>query len=108
MTVESDRAASVSFFVAWRTGNRIRRNDIEPRPPRGDRGPRVGRAGPGRDRAGQGMTGGRAAGPFRGSVGLAEQVEGASASLDHGLMHIDLISRKLETVVRTIKIDTVE
>ena len=51
---------------------------------------------------------GIAARPFQRSFVLAEQVEVASASLDHGLLHIDLIRRKLETVVRTIKIDTVE
>jgi len=51
---------------------------------------------------------GIAARPFQRSFVLAEHVEVAGASLDHGLLHIDLIRRKPETVVRTITIDAVE
>ncbi len=51
---------------------------------------------------------GIAARPFQRSFVLAEHVEVAGASLDCGLLHIDLIRRQPETVVRTIKIDAVE
>ena len=51
---------------------------------------------------------GIAARPFQRSFVLAEQVEVAGASLDCGLLHIDLIRRNPESVVQTIKIDTVE
>ncbi len=51
---------------------------------------------------------GIAARPFQRSFVLAEHIEVASASLDCGLLHIDLIRRKPETVVRRIKIDVVE
>ena len=51
---------------------------------------------------------GIAARPFQRSFVLAEPIEVASASLDCGLLHIDLIRRKPETVVRRIKIDVVE
>ncbi len=51
---------------------------------------------------------GIAARSFQRSFVLAEQIEVAGASLDCGLLHIDLIRRKPETVVRTIRIDTVE
>lgn len=48
---------------------------------------------------------GIAARPFQRSFVLAEQVEVSGASLDHGLLHIDLIRRKPETVVRKIAIN---
>ena len=48
---------------------------------------------------------GIAARPFQRSFVLAERVEVAGASLDHGLLHIDLIRRKPETVVRKIAIN---
>ena len=51
---------------------------------------------------------GIAARPFQRSFVLAEHIEVASASLECGLLHIDLIRRKPETVVRRIKIDVVE
>ncbi len=51
---------------------------------------------------------GIAARPFQRSFVLAEQIEVAGASLDCGLLHIGLIRRKPETVVRRIKIDVVE
>ncbi len=51
---------------------------------------------------------GIAARPFQRSFVLAEQVEVASASLDCGLLHIDLIHHQPETVVQTIRIETVE
>ena len=50
---------------------------------------------------------GIAARPFQRSFVLADQVEVAGASLDHGLLHIDLIRRKPETVVREIPINDV-
>ena len=48
---------------------------------------------------------GIAARPFQRSFVLAERVEVAGASLDHGLLHIDLIRRKPEAVVRKIAIN---
>ena len=51
---------------------------------------------------------GIAARPFQRSFVLAEHVEIEGASLDHGLLHIDLTRRQPETLVRTIKIVTVE
>ncbi len=51
---------------------------------------------------------GIAARPFQRSFVLAEHVEVAGASLDCGLLHIDLVRRQPETVVRRIKIDSVE
>jgi len=48
---------------------------------------------------------GIAARPFQRTFVLAEQVEVAGASLDHGLLHIELIRRKPETVVREIAIN---
>jgi len=51
---------------------------------------------------------GIAARPFQRSFVLAEHVEVAGARLERGLLHIDLIRRKLEIAVRTIKIDAVE
>ena len=51
---------------------------------------------------------GIAARPFQRSFVLAEHIEVASASLECGLLHIDLIRRKPEMVVRRIKIDVVE
>ena len=51
---------------------------------------------------------GIAARPFQRSFVLAEHIEVANASLECGLLHIDLIRRKPETVVRRIKIDVVE
>ena len=51
---------------------------------------------------------GIAARPFQRSFVLAEHVEVACASLDCGLLHIDLIRRQPETVVRRIKIGSVE
>jgi HSP20 family molecular chaperone IbpA len=50
---------------------------------------------------------GIAARPFQRSFVLADQVEVAGANLDHGLLHIDLIRRKPETVVREILINDV-
>ncbi len=51
---------------------------------------------------------GIAARPFQRSFVLAEHVEVACASLDRGLLHIDLIRRQPETVVRTINIEVTE
>ena len=51
---------------------------------------------------------GIAARAFQRSFVLAEHVEVAGASLDCGLLHIDLIRRQPETVVRRIRIDSVE
>ncbi len=51
---------------------------------------------------------GIAARPFQRSFVLAEHVEVAGASLDCGLLHIDLIRRKPETVVRRIEIEVAE
>ena len=51
---------------------------------------------------------GIAARAFQRSFVLAEHVEVAGASLDHGLLHIDLIRRQPETVVRRIRIESVE
>ena len=51
---------------------------------------------------------GIAARPFQRSFVLAEHVEIEGASLERGLLHIDLIRRKLETVVQSIKIEAVE
>jgi HSP20 family molecular chaperone IbpA len=51
---------------------------------------------------------GIAARPFQRSFLLSESVEVAGASLDHGLLHIDLTRHQPETVVQTIKIETVE
>lgn len=51
---------------------------------------------------------GIAARPFQRSFVLAEQVEVAGASLDHGLLNIDLIRRKPEMVVRKIPISGAE
>jgi HSP20 family molecular chaperone IbpA len=51
---------------------------------------------------------GIAARPFQRSFVLAEQVEVAGASLDHGLLHIDLIRRKPESVVRKVAINGAE
>ena len=51
---------------------------------------------------------GIAARPFQRSFVLAEHIEVASASLECGLLHIDLVRRKPEMVVRRIKIDVVE
>ena len=51
---------------------------------------------------------GIAARAFQRSFVLAEQVEVAGARLECGLLHIDLNRRKAETVVRTIRIDSVE
>lgn len=47
---------------------------------------------------------GIAARPFQRAFVLAEHMEVAGASLDHGLLHIDLVRRKPETVVQTIQI----
>jgi len=47
---------------------------------------------------------GIAARPFQRSFVLAEHVEVAGASLDNGLLHIDLVRRTPETVSRTIRI----
>jgi HSP20 family molecular chaperone IbpA len=51
---------------------------------------------------------GIAARPFQRAFVLAEHVEVAGASLDNGLLHIDLVRRKPETVVRTIRINGAE
>ena len=51
---------------------------------------------------------GIAARPFQRSFVLAEHVEVAGAGLDCGLLHIDLIRRQPETVVRRIKIEVTE
>ena len=51
---------------------------------------------------------GIAARPFQRSFVLAEHVEAASASLECGLLHIDLVRRRPEMLVRTIEIDSVE
>jgi HSP20 family molecular chaperone IbpA len=51
---------------------------------------------------------GIAARPFQRSFVLAEHVEIEGASLERGLLHIDLIRRKPETVVQAIKIEAVE
>ena len=51
---------------------------------------------------------GIAARAFQRSFVLAEHVEVAGASLNCGLLHIDLIRRQPETVVRRIRIDSVE
>jgi len=48
---------------------------------------------------------GIAARPFQRNFVLAQHVEVASASLACGLLHIDLIRREPETVVREIKIN---
>ena len=49
---------------------------------------------------------GIAARQFQRSFVLADRVEVVSASLDHGLLHIDLTRRAPETVVQTIQIRT--
>jgi HSP20 family molecular chaperone IbpA len=51
---------------------------------------------------------GIAARPFQRSFVLAQHVEVAGASLECGLLHIDLIRREPEAAVRTIKIEAVE
>jgi HSP20 family molecular chaperone IbpA len=51
---------------------------------------------------------GIAARPFQRSFVLAQHVEGIGASLECGLLHIDLIRREPEAAVRTIKIEAVE
>lgn len=51
---------------------------------------------------------GIAARPFQRSFVLAEHVEVEGANLDHGLLHIDLVRRKPETVVRQVKIAVTE
>ncbi len=51
---------------------------------------------------------GIAARPFQRSFVLAEHVEVAGASLESGLLHIDLTRRRPETVVRQIRIESVE
>jgi HSP20 family molecular chaperone IbpA len=51
---------------------------------------------------------GIAARPFQRSFVLAEHVEVAGASLECGLLHIDLVRRKPETVVRRIEIEVAE
>jgi HSP20 family molecular chaperone IbpA len=51
---------------------------------------------------------GIAARPFQRSFVLAEHVEAAGASLDCGLLHIDLIRRQPEAVVHRIKIEVTE
>jgi len=51
---------------------------------------------------------GIAARPFQRSFVLAEHVEVEGATLENGLLHIDLRRRKPEPVVRSIKIDTTE
>ena len=48
---------------------------------------------------------GIAARPFERRFVLEEHVEVEGATLENGLLHIDLVRRKPETVVRTIKID---
>ncbi|MCK5495585.1 MAG: Hsp20 family protein [Hyphomicrobiaceae bacterium] len=45
---------------------------------------------------------------FQRSFVLADGIEVVGASLDCGLLHIDLIRRNPESVVQTIKIDSVE
>lgn len=47
---------------------------------------------------------GIAARPFQRAFVLAEHVEVAEAGLDNGLLHIDLVRRRPEPVVQTIKI----
>ncbi len=49
---------------------------------------------------------GIAARQFQRSFVLAERVEVDAATLDHGLLHIDLSMRKPEVTVQTIKIGT--
>jgi HSP20 family molecular chaperone IbpA len=51
---------------------------------------------------------GIAARPFQRSFVLAQHVEVVGASLECGLLHIDLIRRETEAAVRTIKIEAVE
>jgi HSP20 family molecular chaperone IbpA len=51
---------------------------------------------------------GIAARPFQRSFVLAQHVEVIGASLECGLLHIDLIRREPEAAVRTIKIEAVE
>lgn len=51
---------------------------------------------------------GIAARPFQRIFVLAEHVEVTAAQLERGLLHIDLIRQKPETVVRRIKIEIVE
>ena len=51
---------------------------------------------------------GIAARPFQRSFVLAEYVEVAGASLNHGLLHIELTRQQPEVAVRRIKIETVE
>ena len=48
---------------------------------------------------------GIAARPFQRAFVLEEHVEVDGATLENGLLHIDLVRRKPQTVVRTIKID---
>lgn len=48
---------------------------------------------------------GIAARPFQRSFVLAEHVEVSEAGLDNGLLHIDLVRRRPEPVVQTIKIN---
>jgi len=48
---------------------------------------------------------GIAARPFQRAFVLAEHVEVAEAGLDNGLLHIDLIRRRPDPVVRNIKIN---
>lgn len=47
---------------------------------------------------------GIAARQFQRSFVLADRVEVTEASLDHGLLHIDLVRRKPDAVVQTIRI----
>jgi HSP20 family molecular chaperone IbpA len=51
---------------------------------------------------------GIAARPFQRSFVLAEHVEVEGATLECGLLHIDLVRRKPETAVRTIRIGGTE
>jgi HSP20 family molecular chaperone IbpA len=51
---------------------------------------------------------GIAARPFQRSFVLAEHVEATGARLECGLLHVDLIRRQPETVVRRIKIEVTE
>ncbi len=51
---------------------------------------------------------GIAARPFQRSFVLAEHVEVESAGLECGLLHVDLVRRKPETAVRTIRIGGTE
>jgi len=51
---------------------------------------------------------GIAARPFQRSFVLAEHVEVESAGLECGLLHVDLVHRKPETAVRTIRIGGTE